>query len=90
MTRSLNPDQFADAVADYAHGDVDREYVARAYNTQRKMVYSDHLEPLDPARFIASLRVSAGVRVSEPDRDRLIQIYEDQLDELEGNLGGTQ
>jgi len=90
MTRhqkALTPDEFVAIVVDYAGSDFDESYVRKCYEAQIAAVRYERRDLLSPAEFVAALTANAGVDVSEPDRDRLREAYEQQIDTAEELVG---
>ena len=94
MTRRtpLSPGDFAAAVADYSRGGIDERHVRLQYEHQLTLArYTDTArDPLDPSEFVAALTVNAGLDVTEPDRDRVKEVYAEQLDAVRQRAGDSR
>jgi len=77
---ALTPEEFLAVVEDYdTGGEVDARYVRRCYEAQLTATRRETRDTLDPDAFVAALIANADVDVTDPDRDRLKQVYREQL-----------
>ncbi|WP_135821242.1 hypothetical protein [Halostella litorea] len=89
MTRqkALVPSAFVGAVEDYAHGEIDETYVRKWYEAQISGVRHHTRDPLPAEEFVAAIIANAGVDVTDPDRDRIREVYAEQIDTAEELAG---
>jgi len=77
---ALTPEEFLAVVEDYdTGGEVDARYVKQCYEAQLVATRRETRDTLDPQSFVAALVANADVDVTDPDRDRIKQVYREQL-----------
>jgi len=93
MTREtpLAPSEFAEAVEDYADGEIgDEAYLRRCYAGQLVSVGRSTREPLSPVEFSSALVAHAGVSLDDAGRERVEYAYLRQLEIARDRAGGSR
>jgi hypothetical protein len=85
--KALSSTDFAAAVADYSRSEIDEMYVRKCYEAQIAAIRHGRRDPLPAKEFVAGLVVNGDADVSEADRDRLREIYAEQI-EIATELAG--